>query len=320
MDCKQCKKLLSKFLDHDLDQSQQALMQKHIQSCPACAQSLESINEMVRMMHNLKEVNPPDDFIDNVNKKLDKMPFWEKSINAIRNFLPVSFPAKAFALAATVVLVFAVTNQLNLLLPEHKGLIRQEDGFKLSENLPEGGMGQHDRKAEALERADKDFIAGQPVTGLKRKKALSKSVVSEPASAVFEFAEAESKDDFPQVQSIGDENKVLIPAMAGQGEEHNLPQVLLLQLDDQKDIELVEQELQKQNVENISRDETQGQKIFNFNISYENYLKLHAFLAGIGTLAKDSPDLKLYDGKTPVFESEKQAFEQIIPVQLKIQK
>ncbi|MCP4649093.1 MAG: zf-HC2 domain-containing protein [PVC group bacterium] len=53
MDCKECKKLIAKFLDEQLDPKQQELMEKHLSSCPNCVRGLESLDKMVALMRNL---------------------------------------------------------------------------------------------------------------------------------------------------------------------------------------------------------------------------------------------------------------------------
>lgn len=113
MDCKDCKQLLSKFLDHELDQKQQQMMTNHIEDCPACAQSLESITEMVNMLHKIKAINPPVDFVKNVNKRLDQLPFWDKFLIGIRSVFSQSSLAKVFGFMAIVILILGITNQLN---------------------------------------------------------------------------------------------------------------------------------------------------------------------------------------------------------------
>jgi Putative zinc-finger len=115
MDCKDCKQLLSKFLDHELDHKQQQMMTNHIEDCPACAQSLESITEMVNMLHKIKAINPPVDFVKNVNKRLDQLPFWNKVLIGIKSVFFQNKPARLFVLMAILILIFGIISQLNLL-------------------------------------------------------------------------------------------------------------------------------------------------------------------------------------------------------------
>ncbi|MFH1460582.1 MAG: zf-HC2 domain-containing protein [Candidatus Omnitrophota bacterium] len=111
MDCKDCKKMISQFLDNELAQKQQELMRQHLTDCPECTQSLESMTQIVKLLHGIKENNPPLDFTKKENTRLDKKTFINKIFEGSKNFMANRLPLKIAAVMATLVIVVIVTNQ-----------------------------------------------------------------------------------------------------------------------------------------------------------------------------------------------------------------
>ncbi|MBI4845198.1 MAG: zf-HC2 domain-containing protein [Candidatus Omnitrophica bacterium] len=111
MQCKECRKLLSQFLDGQLEQGQQIAMKEHLKNCPECSRVLDSITEMVNLMHNIKEVSPPEDFAQKVNKKIDRTNVWQKFFSGLKIIFTPRIPAHVMAVAATVVIAVVIVRQ-----------------------------------------------------------------------------------------------------------------------------------------------------------------------------------------------------------------
>ncbi|MFH2138408.1 MAG: zf-HC2 domain-containing protein [Candidatus Omnitrophota bacterium] len=60
MDCKKCKKSLAQFLDEQLAKSQQRSMEKHLKSCPKCADNLKSLQKMISIMRTMNSEKSPE--------------------------------------------------------------------------------------------------------------------------------------------------------------------------------------------------------------------------------------------------------------------
>ena len=256
MDCQTCKKLLSRFLDNELDKKQQLLMTKHIEDCPACAQSLESISEMVRMMHEIKAVNPPADFIKKVNKRLDELPFWDKVLIGVRDFFFLNHPIKSLVLLTTLILVFAVTGKLNI----------------------------HTNKTS--NSADSLVLRGGAVEPKQKR------------SSEVEIAHQADKTN----AYIKDNSR----------------QILSLSLAEQDDFKLLKETILSLNpidFEQINRDD---QQVFLFKITYENFLKMHSILAGFGQLEKNTPTVVLHENKANSLAWQKEAYSQLIYLEIRV--
>lgn len=291
-------------------------MTKHIEDCPACAQSLESITEMVSIMHKIKAINPPADFIDNVNKRLDELPFWEKVFLGLRNFFPRTSSARAFALVATIVLVIAVNNQLNMLPAKHRGLINEQDAFILTErDVQESQLTSH----EEIQSAKKKSIISQ-TSGRLAKQEIADS--SKPAALQIGDSEAALDAYSPAGLELKVQDKAflsLAEAAKPSSEGNEQKQVLIIDFDELFSKQQISKILSTYNATQVFNSVEESQEIFSFNITYENFLKLQLFLAGSGTLQKDSADINLSNNKN-TFSSDKEAFEQLISVELRILK
>ncbi len=287
MDCQTCKKLLSKFLDNELDKKQQLLMTKHIEDCPACAQSLESITEMVNIMHKIKAINPPAELISKVNKSLDQLPFWDKVLLGIRNFIFSNRPVKSFALLATLILVFAVTEQLNIHLNKTGDT---NDSIVLRQNaaVPE-------KRVAAIGRSEQ--VIPTPENIMKKK------TLSEPASEGMRFAEIEAIHET-------DETNAYIKA--------NDQQVLILSSDKEITLDQIEKIISNLDAKGIEAVKQENFEILTFEISYINFLRLHSDLSGIGQLEKETADVQLYENKDSSTAWQNKAFSQPISVKLRI--
>ncbi len=60
MRCKQAQKLVSEYVDGNLDECRAAELEKHLESCPECREILHDLQGIVREARSLKTVVPPD--------------------------------------------------------------------------------------------------------------------------------------------------------------------------------------------------------------------------------------------------------------------
>ncbi|MFH1062311.1 MAG: zf-HC2 domain-containing protein [Candidatus Omnitrophota bacterium] len=308
MDCKDCKKLLSKFLDHELDQKQQKIMTKHIEDCPACAQSLESITEMVNMMHKIKAINPPADFVENVNKRLDQLPFLDKVLNGIRALFFQKQPVRIYALMVSLLLVFALTSQLNLQPKKTAGT----DG---SMALKQQALSAY---APSVESQQQGFAAGKAKATQTKQESL---MLSEPAiTPIKELKNGIAGSDSRLEQAPADKTISNINGQENRYIKANKEQVLILSLDTQNNISRIKEILSLSDVEELKEEKQENSQIFLFKISYTDFLKLHSALAGIGQLEKATPNVELYPNPDNSLAWQEQAFKQLISVKLKVLK
>lgn len=83
--CQEIIPLMHDYLDHDLDENGQQMLQQHLKICSQCAQHFIELEKAVAYLHNLDPIPAPVDFTANVLSKLPKQPrstkmkLWLKS-------------------------------------------------------------------------------------------------------------------------------------------------------------------------------------------------------------------------------------------------
>ncbi len=117
MECKDFKKLLAQFLDNQLDAKQQELIRKHLASCSACSANLESLRKMVKILNEMKEVDPPENFSEKVNHRLDTITIWQKIYHFFKGFWALRAPVQVATVIATLLLVVSVGNYIKSMHP-----------------------------------------------------------------------------------------------------------------------------------------------------------------------------------------------------------
>jgi len=63
MKCEEIRDLLSDYLDKELDRNVQVKVDKHLQICHNCALELEQLKTSLRILEQLKNIEPPRNFL-----------------------------------------------------------------------------------------------------------------------------------------------------------------------------------------------------------------------------------------------------------------
>lgn len=101
MNCQKCKKLISEYLEENLDSSQKQLFEEHISSCRECEKELNEFLDSWDLLGDYSTPDPAEDFTQKVIHKIHErktiqdtaqISLWEKFIAAftLKNvgFLP----------------------------------------------------------------------------------------------------------------------------------------------------------------------------------------------------------------------------------------
>ena len=199
MQCRECKKLLSQFLDHQLDARREALMREHMEKCPGCGRALASLTEMVSLLHGLREVNPPADFIKNVNARLDipTLSLWQKLQQALWR-APISL--RVATVMATLVLAVYVTNQTKTI---QTGRMEEQPAFLAKKNAVSVLFKEETPAPEAPAALTQQSQNGNEKRSLEAAQAPIKADnVYAPQERAEQIAEAEPKDAFPLERAV----------------------------------------------------------------------------------------------------------------------
>jgi|GEM_PF-4501116 len=81
MDCSNYSKLLSPYLDNQLEDAQKDLVKKHMEQCSRCAQEYEQLRKIANYCRQLDELDLPSDFHEQLHKQLlleQKKKNWTK--------------------------------------------------------------------------------------------------------------------------------------------------------------------------------------------------------------------------------------------------
>jgi hypothetical protein len=108
MDCDEIKDLLSAYVDDLLKGESRALVEEHLSSCKACEQEWVSLKALVRELGSLESVEPPKDFLDQLNERIEGRSWFPKILATLFKPMRVKIPLEFAGAVAVAILVFAV--------------------------------------------------------------------------------------------------------------------------------------------------------------------------------------------------------------------
>jgi len=110
MKCKDALEMINSYFDNKIDPMKDKLLAEHINSCDRCRAELEFLARYRNILKTLKPVNPPDNFLTELHRKIEA----EKERNPFRRiykFLTdfsssLKFPVEAAGVLAVATIVF----------------------------------------------------------------------------------------------------------------------------------------------------------------------------------------------------------------------
>lgn len=142
MDCVKIRKLLSAYMDRDLDRGTYQSVEMHLEKCEECREELLSLKDMIAELKSLDNLEAPEGFIRKVQEQIEH-PSWSDTIRWAL-FFPekIKLPLEFAALAVTALLVIFIFNGLqpdrpvsDILRGDGKTIIAMDSG-KDNENAP----------------------------------------------------------------------------------------------------------------------------------------------------------------------------------------
>ena len=108
MNCKECRKRLSPYLEEELNEASRQRISTHLAGCSGCSQELESLRLLLAQLKQSPQVSVPANFRQEIWRKIE-MPSWPVRLRrAIFEPWYLKIPAQALATAAVVLLVAQV--------------------------------------------------------------------------------------------------------------------------------------------------------------------------------------------------------------------
>lgn len=199
MQCRECQKHLSIYLDGMLTAPECHLVEAHLASCPACAQELVSLRTVVGLLQDLPEMIPPKDLALSIKSKIKDLPqkksrfvgYWA----AWQRKLAVSMGI--MAMAGLSILLYTglgigehakqVADTSNLKTPA----IQTGNGASLKAKEAENGIGKSNEQSGLVEEKKIAESSDTPVEGPK----------GEPSGAIYSPAGEDQEMESPPVEA-----------------------------------------------------------------------------------------------------------------------
>jgi anti-sigma factor RsiW len=108
MDCEEIRERLSAYVDDDLDRASKAVVEEHLASCKACQQEVASLKALVRELGALESVEPPKDFLNQLNERIEARSWFPKILRTLFKPMRVKIPLEFAGVVAVAILVFVV--------------------------------------------------------------------------------------------------------------------------------------------------------------------------------------------------------------------
>jgi hypothetical protein len=108
MDCEEIRERLPAYVDDLLDTENKAVVEEHLSSCKACQEELVSLKALVRELGSLESVEPPRDFLDQLNERIERRAWFPKILRTLFKPMRVKIPLEFAGAVAVAILVFAV--------------------------------------------------------------------------------------------------------------------------------------------------------------------------------------------------------------------
>ncbi len=116
MECDKIRDRFSSLLENESDPSEEKAVREHLASCSDCQKDLQQFEKTIRWLHSVKDVEVPDGFLSEINKKMEER---KRKVH----FLSISLklPVQAVAMVTIVFLVLYLTKTMPLEKLQLKG-------------------------------------------------------------------------------------------------------------------------------------------------------------------------------------------------------
>jgi hypothetical protein len=173
MNCTEIKDMLSLYIDGELDEKEQKIIEEHIITCESCRKELEQYKKIIYMLQNLIEEEPPKGFCKRLHEKLLKTK-QDRKINTRARWVKYGSIAAVFVLI--VLVVYGPSNLRMGSYAKREESISYNNSLQSTESAASPEMADMDSLgfAGGLEEDQKSVIDGNE-TLLKAKYGIKES-------------------------------------------------------------------------------------------------------------------------------------------------
>ena len=117
MECEKVRDRFSALLEGDISLSEEKAVREHLSSCSDCRRDLEQFNKTVHWLHSVEDVEVPDGFLSDVQRKIEdrnKTPGQGAIVKKswLNYPIPFKLPIQAVAMVAILFLVVYLTKMV----------------------------------------------------------------------------------------------------------------------------------------------------------------------------------------------------------------
>ncbi len=148
MDCNEVRHLLDQYIDKDLDKYEYNQVKEHISSCVECKAEYLFLKKYKKNIKSLSTAKAPDDFLEQLNRRIYKKSFLSKLVNLAFYPLKIKLPIETAGVLATVLLILIFFNPFvniregiqDIKAPEYAGneIMKEQKAARLSTQKPAG--------------------------------------------------------------------------------------------------------------------------------------------------------------------------------------
>ena len=114
MICAEVKKLLSPYLEGDLDSDTKKSLDEHLAICHDCGRQLDELKNLISGLKAFPKIEPPADFLESVRRRLDKPPVLTAVLRRMFVPLHIKLPLEALTVAVTVIIIFFLVHRTEI--------------------------------------------------------------------------------------------------------------------------------------------------------------------------------------------------------------
>lgn len=171
MDCNEFKEHIDDYIDGVLPEDIENAMETHANKCSECAKELEDMQKITEILHTMPEISVPDDFLSNLNKRID-----DEDIQIKKNRYKKFFNYRTYSAIAACLLCVAIVKTapqlMSYLTPDNSG----NSSVIVTTPVPENTV-QDDTSASNNTSADSTADAKNTQAELKANVSVNNSAV-----------------------------------------------------------------------------------------------------------------------------------------------
>lgn len=208
MDCNEFKEHIDDYIDGVLPEDIENAMETHANKCSECAKELEDMQKITEILHTMPEIPVPDDFLSNLNKRID-----DEDIQIKKNRYKRFFNYRTYSAIAACLLCVAIVKSapqlMSYLSPDNSG----NSSVVITTPVPDNAV-QDDTSASDNTSADSIADAQNTQIKLKANISVNNSVPTDtPVVANTDNAPVTANTDttYEYKQTPSDTKSVAVP-------------------------------------------------------------------------------------------------------------